>query len=350
MKIVRKKRSGAMSLVGSEVSISRIGNKKGDDSKEVHSRRGESHVDGTSLSEDSHHYSPTAASADDDENDFHRSLSPPRPAEELFMGSRLLEGHTAISATALAQQLHQHHLLDASSRGTLSVATDDFHSLVSRLSLRAGYNSHSSVATDDFQSTYSSEQQYLDFSDPALVSLDDSDDPFNNSKTSQSSVFERDALSRGDLYSSESPTQFHDTQEENNMTDTTTTKVDPAEKIYENAKGIWAWGKGVVVFKPFLGLAEGVAGKVVSMAGSSIEDVDSKVAEKLHGLDDSILNPAIAALVSTLMGAAHSTEDFVKPIIMTLLKPVDFLIKGKPENPEVTTPTTKPTTSTRLSA
>ena len=53
--------------------------------------------------------------------------------------------------------------------------------------------------------------------------------------------------------------------------------VDAAEKVYDNVKGVWAWGKGVVVFSPFMGMAEGIAGKVVEMAGSNLEEVDGCV-------------------------------------------------------------------------
>mmetsp|Transcript_19248 Transcript_19248/g.45385 ORF Transcript_19248/g.45385 Transcript_19248/m.45385 type:complete len:536 (-) Transcript_19248:57-1664(-) len=118
--------------------------------------------------------------------------------------------------------------------------------------------------------------------------------------------------------------------------------VDPAEKVYDVAKGIWGWGKGVIIFSPFLGIAEGIAGKVVETAGSSLEDVDNALTGKLHQLDDGILNPAVKMVVTTVMGAAGKTEAFIKPIILTILKPIDFMIKSKPEEsddtpaPEVT--------------
>ncbi|KAL7560839.1 hypothetical protein ACA910_013274 [Epithemia clementina (nom. ined.)] len=107
--------------------------------------------------------------------------------------------------------------------------------------------------------------------------------------------------------------------------------VDAAEKIYDSVKGVWGWGKGVFIFSPFLGLAEAVAGKVVETAGSSLGGIDSGLTGKLQELDDGILNPAIHMVVKTFMGAAHKTEGFVKPIILTVLKPLDFLIKHEPE-------------------
>ena len=58
--------------------------------------------------------------------------------------------------------------------------------------------------------------------------------------------------------------------------------------------------------------------------------------EKLHGLDDAVLNPAVSAVVGTILGAAGQTESFVKPIITSILKPVGLI---KDDNtPEVTKP------------
>lgn len=115
------------------------------------------------------------------------------------------------------------------------------------------------------------------------------------------------------------------------VNDDGTMNVDPAEKIYDTAKGIWGWGKSVVFFSPFLGVAEGIAGKVVQRAGSSMEDVDHALTGHLQALDDGILNPAVTVVVKTLLGAASRTEAFLKPIIIVILKPIDFMIKSKAE-------------------
>lgn len=113
------------------------------------------------------------------------------------------------------------------------------------------------------------------------------------------------------------------------------THVDAAEKVYDTAKNVWAWGKGVGVIKPFLNITENVAGSVVGMAGSNLETLDGGIIDKLHGIDDNVLNPAIATIVGALLNAAGSTEDVVKPIIINLLKPLG-LIKDSAENPEMT--------------
>lgn len=74
--------------------------------------------------------------------------------------------------------------------------------------------------------------------------------------------------------------------------------------------------------------------------------LDSAVLEKLHGLDDGVLNPAIAKIVTTLAGAKGKTEDFVMPILTKILSPFG-LLKDKPEQestmkPDGTTTSTTP--------
>ena len=108
--------------------------------------------------------------------------------------------------------------------------------------------------------------------------------------------------------------------------------VDPAEKVYDTMKSVWTWGKGVVIFSPFLGMAEAVAGKVVETAGSSLEGVDSGVTGKLQEWDDGLFNPVIHVVVQTVLKAASKTEGIVKPIVLTMFKPLDYFLKSHPEN------------------
>jgi len=120
-------------------------------------------------------------------------------------------------------------------------------------------------------------------------------------------------------------------------TTTTTEELHPdaATHVYEHAKGIWAWGKGVPVVSTFLGVTEVVAGKVVQAAGTNLEEIDGTIKPQLANLDTGVLNPAIATLVGVLLSAAGKTEETVKPIIIMLLSPFG-LIKNEAENPEVT--------------
>lgn len=246
--------------------------------------------------------------------DLHPPVSPPRAAEALFFGSDL--STQSISATFLAEQIH---IQFKSPRSDVSANTEDFCSV------------------SDFHSTVSDvgRQSFL----TAVQSTEEDQLP---PATIQESPFSQDALAQ-DLHINPERTVPKEIFEDSIMSQPTTTTnnddadhVDPAVHTYQTAKGIWAWGKDQIVVSTFLGIAEGVAGKVVEVvAGASLTTVDENVEKKLHGLDDGLLNPAIAALVAVLLGCADKTHSIIDPVIMTLLKPLGML-KSKPENPEVT--------------
>jgi hypothetical protein len=249
-----------MSLVGSEVDC-KLGSIKFADETETHELYGE---------------------------DLHPPISPKSGPEDWFLNDLDTQG---ISASALAQQIHQSH---KSFGSNFTNCTDDFCTATDHLSL--------AYTTSD---------------------LDDS--PFKQDPLS---------LSREEFSTTPSKSIFHDA----NMTSTSEpphSHVHAAGKVYETAKDVWGWGKGVVVFRPFLGLAESVAGKVVGIAGSSLESIDGAINDKLLGLDEKFLDPAVCAVVTMLLGAASTTEGLIKPIITALLKPVG-LLKGTDDTPETT--------------
>lgn len=227
-------------------------------------------------------------------DDVHAPLTPPRAAERWLVDIDTSQ----ISASALAQQIHR-----TGRSGTTSVATDDFAS---------------AIADDDY------------FFLPNLAD------------TPQSSPFSSDVLNHQRSY----PTidEDEDEYQESNMSNTSnpaenTMHVDAAENVYSRVKGIWSWGKGVAVFSPFLGLAEGVAGKFVSVAGSNLSDLDGAIVSNLHNIDDKLLNPAIHAVVAVILGAVAKTEEIFKPMIVAVLSPIG-LIKpdGTFKKPEVVPP------------
>jgi hypothetical protein len=120
------------------------------------------------------------------------------------------------------------------------------------------------------------------------------------------------------------------------VADSDTMHVDAAEKVYGAAKDVWAWGKGVGVISPFLGLAEGVASKVVSTSsGETLESVDRHVVDHIHGIDDKFLNPTISFIVKMVLSAAGNTEETLKPFVIKVLTPFG-LIKNTAETPELT--------------
>lgn len=149
------------------------------------------------------------------DEDFHRPVSPARPAEGYFMNNLSTEN---ISATALAQHIH---------RGVAAA----------------------SVVTDDFATATSYD---------SLLCLSADED-----------LFGKDAL----LYSRDP------VPKETPMTSTNdeTMHIDAAEKVYDTAKGVWAWGKGIVIFSPFMGIAEGMVGKFAEIAGTTLEELDGHV-------------------------------------------------------------------------
>jgi hypothetical protein len=297
-----------MSLVGSEVDVS---------------------IDGQSV---------IRACVSDDEmsagehqhaqEDQHPPPSPPRAIERLFLSDL----HTqAISATALAQQIHFSHRQQSSGgwagMSINTARTDDFATAVGWL-----------TATDDTDSIYGDS-----FATPHLVSSrSDTLTPFAESDDEDSAYEQK--FFRMDLHSRNLILTNATQPNMSTSTPTTPTKIfptevpqklDAAEKAYETVKNVWAWGKGVAIVTPFLGLAETVAGKVVSMAGSNLEGIDGVVKEQLHSLDEKVLNPALVVILGAMLGAAGKTEDTLGPFIISILKPLG-LIKETAENPELT--------------
>ena len=207
-----------MSLVGSSVRVS------GGDKEEA----GLAALSSDSRDEDGVTFEGMVTAYQDD--DAHPPPSPPRGMESLFLSGLPTQN---ISASALAEQIHIRHR-PLSLAGT-SIATDDFVSADDVLPPRSPF---SLLGNDD--------HEHID------------DQPFGN-----------DALihTRESLFT-----------QEQKMSKTTTTEnkplehLDPAEKIYDTAKGVWGWGKGIVIFSPFLGIAEGIAGKIVQTAGSNLEE------------------------------------------------------------------------------
>lgn len=269
------------------------------------------------------------AVVDADAFDSHRSLTPPSAAESLFLPG--LPTNT-ISAMALAAQIHERHR-PLSFAG--SVLTGDYQTA----------NGSPETERDDGDLSSLLEHprvvlpQFYSFPTDTINMNKSSSSQFLCSYPEEDNPFAKDFV----VHARQQPHISYEEFKEDNFQDTMSEPmhIDPAEKVYDTAKGVWAWGKGIVIFSPFMGLAENLAGKIVETAGSTLAQVDSTIIDKLHGLDDGILNPAVETLVKTVMGAAHKTEDFVKPIILALLKPIG-LIKDTP------TTTTTTTTSTPL--
>eukprot|EP00591_Stephanopyxis_turris_P006348 CAMPEP_0195530966 /NCGR_PEP_ID=MMETSP0794_2-20130614/34093_1 /TAXON_ID=515487 /ORGANISM="Stephanopyxis turris, Strain CCMP 815" /LENGTH=166 /DNA_ID=CAMNT_0040662595 /DNA_START=74 /DNA_END=574 /DNA_ORIENTATION=- len=121
------------------------------------------------------------------------------------------------------------------------------------------------------------------------------------------------------------------------------TKVDQydvGQHVYESSKKLWAFGKGVFFFKPFLNITEGVASKLLGLTtGMELTDVDQKfVKPALAGLDESFLNPSISKVVHVILPYYMKTDQTIRPIVEEIapkvLKPLDALRGEKKDDNE----------------
>ena len=230
--------------------------------------------------------------------DLHPPVSPKSSSEEFFFGGEI--DTQSVSATVLAEQLYLR------GRSTKSMAnTEDF------------------VTAADQEDFMTANRDPLSFN---FSHYDALDSPYNA----------QDAFANSKSFESHSSQEFHESNMSSTAPNRSSYELNPAEKVYLTAKDVWGWGKTVRVFSPFMGIAEGVAGKMVSVVGSNLTDIDGAVTSNLTKVDDNILNPAIDAFVKIVFNAMQKTEDIVKPVIMAVLKPIG-LVKNKAENPELTT-------------
>jgi hypothetical protein len=238
----------------------------------------------------------------EDHKTSHLPLSPASPAEILFMAGLTSAN---ISADDLALQLRGNRNSFGSSMSVNTVATDDFLSAVENFDDLASFS-------DDGQ--FSKTQASI----PELDTDTSSDEEQEETMAKVSKTTSTPMTGKKTAPGGEHP--------------------DAAAQVYEGAKGAWAWGKGISVFSPFLGLAEAAAGKALEVAGTNLEEVDGNIIKpQLKNLDTGVLNPAIEAVVSILIGAAGKTEGILKPIIVTLLSPFGLIKNEKAnETPEVT--------------
>lgn len=220
-------------------------------------------------------------------SDAHAALSPPSSAEALFMDGLKTSD---VSANFIATEIQRNY------RPIRSLSTTN---------------------TDDFVSAF-----------------DNMDDLNNN-------IEQR---SRGFFGFKKQPIHEYNEEDTDNMSAKTTAEyntenvsVDAASHVYEGVKNVWGWGKEQIVISTFLGMTEAVAGKVVSIVGTDFEEIDHNITPQLSNFDSNILNPAIRAVLGIVMNVAGKSENFLKPIIVSVLKPVGLLKDDKEKTaPELT--------------
>jgi len=117
-------------------------------------------------------------------------------------------------------------------------------------------------------------------------------------------------------------------------------KFEIVENVYEGAKSAWAFGKGIVVFKPFMGVAEGAATKVLSMTTgiSTLEEADKEIQCALWGVDKNVVDPAILKLWSALEPIVGKGDEVLKTVLGFVTTKVPLLKSEAETVPEPETP------------
>jgi len=234
----------------------------------------------------------------------HSTVSPPTAAEAFFL-PQLRADH--ISAFALAAQIQQEQRRAPS---CTSGATEDFESAAGEL-------------PDDVTVYYDD----VNFANDTIPEEED----FEITDKMSATVVEPPVTA--------TPVVTPEvTQEEvAPATPETSPKVsfDVSQHIYEGAKGVWSFGKGIFIVKPFLGIAEGMASKVVGVVGSDLESVDKNLIKpKLVGLDTVLINPIVGAVVGVVTPAVQTAGNVVTPIFKFMLKPFGLMIEDEKKEPE----------------
>jgi len=233
----------------------------------------------------------------------HPPLSPANPAEMFFLQQPGTSDR--ISAFALAAEIQQNRRGSSSSQrsSNLSTATDDFASACEN-------STDANFFYDDYIGPSHSSNSL--FGKDVLV-LPQPSIPEDNSFTFEDSIMNSEPTTNN----------------------TSAGPSDIAQNVYKGAKGIWSWGKEKTPFSPFLGLAEGVASKVIGVAGSNLEEIDGTIQPQLAGLDSKFLNPTLYAIVELILGGVSKSENFIRPVVMTVLGPVGLgQVKGEKKEVE----------------
>lgn len=115
-----------------------------------------------------------------------------------------------------------------------------------------------------------------------------------------------------------------------------------ADHVYEKAKLAWSFGKGVFVFKPFMGLAEGVAAKTLSVTigVDDFDKVDILIRERLNYLDKDFVDPAINRLWEVINPYLGDGDNIVQTFVGLKRKKIPSA--AEETKVESTTPPSRP--------
>jgi len=103
-------------------------------------------------------------------------------------------------------------------------------------------------------------------------------------------------------------------------------RYEMADHVYEKAKSVWSFGKGVGALKPIMGLAEGVAVKALSVTVGvdDLEKVDTLIRERLNTFDKDLVDPAINRVWEVIAPYVGKGDDIVQSFIGLTKKKIPF--------------------------
>merc|ERR1739844_687731 len=81
-------------------------------------------------------------------------------------------------------------------------------------------------------------------------------------------------------------------------------------------KSVWSSAKGFVIFKPLMGVAEGVAKRAIGLVGvESLESLDEIIEENLTNFDKNVIDPAVIKLLSVITPIVGKGDEVVKSVV-----------------------------------
>lgn len=256
----------------------------------------------------------------------HPPLSPATPAESFFLSPKLKSSQ--VSGFALAAEIRR-------SRSNLSMATDEF---ATAASIGSHHNSPTPLAFSADDNLFGKDV-LVHSRGPIADDYDDDHLDFKDSHT-----FSEDEKT---MMKSSTKTSAKASKKSNTPTQADDKTPDAAMTVYDTVKNVWTWGKDVPILGFGEGIVESVAGKILSVAGTSLPELDKDIKPHVTSLDTKFLNPAIDAIVSTIMKGVSKGDDMIRPVIEKVAPTVlgtlgmieDDKKKPTPETaPEVTAP------------
>lgn len=240
--------------------------------------------------------------------------SPPNAFEKFFLP--IAETEDTSSFALAARHIQRSYSTDTN---TTNISNNGPRKLISPRSITS-----ESARTDDFASAAEELSVATDFDDLSVEESQSKDLLFNDILGKQAIIeetpetsFEMTSIASE---TTETVVELTPTPVET-VPDTTTAETGPnfdvVENVYEGAKSAWTFGKGIFVFKPFMGVAEDVAVKVLSITAgvTSLEDADKGIKSTLSGVDKEFIDPAVLKLWSVLEPIIGKGDDVLKTVL-----------------------------------